>query len=378
MPQSKLRILHAIHDFLPRHRAGSEIYAFDLCKELASRHHVTIACAEYDPARGHGQLTWRMYGDLPVVELVNNWTCDSFADTYRSPIIGNQIEHVLRMVQPDVIHLHSLLNLSFDLPARAQSLGIPVVATLHDYTLVCASGGQRLHRAEQHLCDVIDTDRCARCFRESPFHSQMSFGSVAAATGGASLLHRAVVALNRRAPQITGGLAHIARYANTAPVTKDDIDGRMAAARQVFDDVDMFVAPSASIATEFCRLGLDRSKVRVSDYGFVPLDPRRWSRWSSSHERRSSSNRFCGHTGLAQRGSCVARGGTRPSARRLPTAHLRRHCCVSGIRRAATSAGVRLAGSLRWCIRSRPQCRRSTNRWTSSWCRPSGWKIHRS
>ena len=32
-----MRILHAIHDFLPRHRAGSEIYAFELARELSRR-----------------------------------------------------------------------------------------------------------------------------------------------------------------------------------------------------------------------------------------------------------------------------------------------------------------------------------------------------
>jgi len=35
-----LRVLHAIHDFLPRHQAGSEIYAAALCRELMRRHHV--------------------------------------------------------------------------------------------------------------------------------------------------------------------------------------------------------------------------------------------------------------------------------------------------------------------------------------------------
>ena len=34
----RLRILQTIHDFLPRHRAGSEIYAAELCRELARRH----------------------------------------------------------------------------------------------------------------------------------------------------------------------------------------------------------------------------------------------------------------------------------------------------------------------------------------------------
>lgn len=274
MPQDRLRILHAIHDFLPRHRAGSEIYAFELCQALGTRHHVTVLCAEYDPSRRHGHVTWRIHDGLPVVELVNNWVGRSFAETYRSPLVGDQLAHVLRMVQPDVLHLHNLLNLSFDLPALARGLGIPVVATLHDYTLVCASGGQRFHRAEEHLCDVIDAARCARCFRESVFHTQMTFGSVTAATGGGSPLYRAASALNRHMPRVAAGLGQIARSVDAIQVTGRDIDDRLAAARRVFDDVDMFVAPSRSIADEFCRLGLDPSKVRISDYGFAPL-PRR-------------------------------------------------------------------------------------------------------
>ena len=64
-----MRLLHAIHDFLPRHRAGSEIYALRLCQELAKRHSVVVLCAEYDPGRQHGTLAWRSYEDLPVVSI---------------------------------------------------------------------------------------------------------------------------------------------------------------------------------------------------------------------------------------------------------------------------------------------------------------------
>ena len=39
----------------------------------------------------------------------------------------------------------------------------------------------------------------------------------------------------------------------------------------MFDDVDLFVAPSPSLAGEFRKLGLDASKIRVSDYGFRSL-----------------------------------------------------------------------------------------------------------
>ena len=76
-----LRILHAIHDFLPRHQAGSEIYALERCRGLAAGHHVSVLCAKYDPSRPHGHVTWRVYRGLQVIEIVNNWVCASFEET---------------------------------------------------------------------------------------------------------------------------------------------------------------------------------------------------------------------------------------------------------------------------------------------------------
>ena len=43
---------------------------------------------------------------------------------------------------------------------------------------------------------------------------------------------------------------------------------RLASARNVFETVDLFVAPSASIGAELVRLGADRRRVEISDYGF--------------------------------------------------------------------------------------------------------------
>jgi glycosyltransferase involved in cell wall biosynthesis len=206
---------------------------------------------------------------LPVVDVVNNWVCESFADTYRPPVIGQVLEHVLHAVQPDVLHVHSLLNLSFDLPALARANGTIVVATLHDYTLVCASGGQRIHQAEQHVCQVIDTGRCARCFRQSLFYSQMSVGRAVAPSPGA--LGRLAVRAARRYPQFARRAAGAARHVTGLAVTAADLDRRLDAARQLFDSIDLFVAPSASLATELVALGLDSSKVQVSDYGFARL-----------------------------------------------------------------------------------------------------------
>jgi glycosyltransferase involved in cell wall biosynthesis len=273
-----VHILHAIHDFLPRHQAGSEIYALELARAQMDHHHVTMVCAEYDPARDHGHVTWRMYQGVPVVEIVNNWRCESFEDTYRSRTMTARLGQLLAMLRPDVLHVHNLLNLSFDLPALARALGIPVVATLHDYTLVCASGGQRVHRRERHVCHEIDPSRCARCFTESPFHAQIGFARVATAGAGGRMLARGAAFARRLAPGLVAGAARAARQLGRA-VSEADIEARLAGARRVFYDVDVFVAPSPALAREFVALGLPAERLVVSDYGMparrqTPRPPR--------------------------------------------------------------------------------------------------------
>jgi glycosyltransferase involved in cell wall biosynthesis len=263
-----MRILHAIHDFLPRHAAGSEIYAFHLCRELSARHHVHVLAAEYDPARAHGTLTWRVHEGLPVIELVNNWE-GSFADTWHSARLGAQLDHVLRATQPDVLHIHSLLNLSFELPRLAKAHGAAVVATLHDHSLACPAGGQRLHLVERTVCHEIDPARCAACFPHSPFHAQLTVGSMSRAAGrGGPLVSDLAKWMARRAPG-AAGLFRRRVLARTQPVPAGEIEARLGQLRDVFDAVQLFVAPSKSVADAHERLGLHRSKLLVSDYGFA-------------------------------------------------------------------------------------------------------------
>ena len=264
MPERSLRILHAIHDYLPRHQAGSELYAHALVREqLARGHQATVVCAAYDLKLAHGHLVWRVHEGVPVAEITNNWASEQFVDTYRDAVIGQRLQQVLDEVRPDVVHIHNLLNLTFDLPRLAREAGARVVATLHDYTLVCASGGQRLHRAESHVCHVIETDRCARCFSESAYGRMAAFGRL---KGGAPGALSSLARVARSALPLT--VARLSGRAPSFPTVQADLDQRMDAARAVFDAVDLFVAPSPSIAREFAALGLSPEKLRVSDYGF--------------------------------------------------------------------------------------------------------------
>ncbi len=263
----RLRVLHAIHDFLPRHQAGSEIYAFDLAREQGARHDVFVLAAEYDPSAHHGTLRWRAHDGLVVIEVVNNWECDGFERSYQSPRLDEQLGHALDAVRPDVVHVHSLFNLSFGLPRLARERGASVVGTLHDYTLVCPSGGQRVHVAEEHVCEEIDAERCSRCFVQSPLYSQMAAGRATRLPGG-RMLGRAAKWMRRVAPSVT---AAAAATLDAGPVTAGDIRRRLAHARGVFEAVDLWVAPSPSLGAEFVRLGLDPRRLEISDYGFPEL-----------------------------------------------------------------------------------------------------------
>ena len=267
----RLHVVHVIHDFLPRHAAGSEIYAFELCRALSERHDVTVVCAEYAPDLPNGHLTWRVHEGVPVVEITNNWIGESFADTYRPALVGQRLEELLDTLGPDVLHVHNLLNLSLDLPAMARTRGIPVVATLHDYTWVCPSGGQRIHRAEQHVCHEIEPERCARCFRDTPIYSQLAFGAAAPRPG---LVQRAGQFVRRRLPRMATRVASLVSQAAGPPVSAGAIRARLDAAVEGMRAVDLLVSPSPSLAREYERLGAGADRLSVSDYGFVARAPR--------------------------------------------------------------------------------------------------------
>jgi len=267
-----LRILHVIHDFLPRHRAGSEIYADTLAHALVERgHEVHILCAEYDPQRPHLSLNWRWHEGLPITEITNNWIFPRFEESYCSNAINEQLEHVLKAVAPDILHIHNLLNLSFDLPQIAKRLGIPSVATLHEYVLLCPSGGQRVHLSEEYVCTEIDFDRCTRCFTQSHFYSQMAFAHLGGGQPG-FISRLAAIAKNIAPALFTKiGRATTARLPGV-PITVHDIEKRMQAANEVFDAIELFVAPSPSLSEEFRRFGMPEDKIEVSDYGFETLN----------------------------------------------------------------------------------------------------------
>ena len=86
--------------------------------------------------------------------------------------------------------------------------------------------------------------------------------------------------MRRRAPRLFSAAVQLVS-SPPVPLAAADIERRLDAVRRVFDHVSLFVAPSAALGDEYLALGLPPDKLRVADYGFVPLDRRRRQRGST-------------------------------------------------------------------------------------------------
>ncbi len=157
-----MRILQVVHDFLPNHLAGVEIYTDVVSRQLAADHTVAILYSEVVPEAENYSLRRGLHGQIETYELVNNHCFSDFAETYAHPEIDRRVREVLDEFRPDVIHIQHLLNLSLNLVAEARRRGIATIMTLHDHWLTCANGGQRFHR-RLGRCENLDAARCGPC-----------------------------------------------------------------------------------------------------------------------------------------------------------------------------------------------------------------------
>jgi len=165
-----MRILQVIHDFLPNHQAGSELYCYHLSKTLQRMgHDVKLCFTEIDHERPSYSTREDTYNGLPFLEIVNNHSYTGFEETYCNPKVENIFEQVLTTFQPDAVHFHHALGLSFGCARLCREQRIPVVFTLHDYWLTCPRGGGQRFRGIGKVCQEVDTSLCAECISRFSF-----------------------------------------------------------------------------------------------------------------------------------------------------------------------------------------------------------------
>lgn len=250
-----LRVLMVIHDFLPRHAAGSEIYTFNILQALKRRgHEVHLLTTEAHQGVHSYNVRETAVEGIPVTEVSHQHTTRYFDLAWRDVRMNRIFRETLERLKPDVVHVQHLHHHSIDYPAIAAEAGIPVVYTLHEYMLLCPRGGQML-REDGERCLVPSPGKCADCI------AHLSLDSVdedATAPRLASRISRHVPSGMRQT--LRGLLGE--RPPEPLPEA-DEPDARSAAIRRRLEavqvmarSVDLFISPSEFLRQRFIESGV--------------------------------------------------------------------------------------------------------------------------
>jgi glycosyltransferase involved in cell wall biosynthesis len=236
-----MNVLQVVHDFLPRHQAGAEIYTFNLAKALAARgHRVEVCCTEYrgghETGEGDGQVLVRDYQGLTVREVAFSTFLPTLDSAFEVPSAAAALERILRETRPHVVHFQHLAHFGPGALLAAAAAGSAVVLTLHDYHLLCLHHG-RLQLPDGKLCPGPAPEACARC---------------------------ALTLVNVRVFMDRTDCPGDRRLADLAEMVKR----RQSAMRTAVEAAHLLIAPSRFLLRQMVAAGVPVQKLVHHDYGF--------------------------------------------------------------------------------------------------------------
>jgi arylsulfatase A-like enzyme/glycosyltransferase involved in cell wall biosynthesis len=259
-----MRIALVIHGFPPANMAGSEVYTYNLAMELAKRHEVFVFHRTADTERPEYEIQKFEFHGLHITTINNNFrNCPDFSWTYRNDEIGTRFGAFLDETRPDVVHFHHLTCLSTTCVEEAKKRAIPVLYTLHDFWLICQRG--QLLTRELDICEGPSDGACAECLA-----GQLAMKGPAAKAAGA---------LKKTIPSLRGGsrakeLLRKVFLLSSKAVQKgadsgaEEIRKRSEHISHICSLIDCFIAPSKFLLQKYVDNGIEREKIRYSDYGF--------------------------------------------------------------------------------------------------------------
>ncbi len=162
-----MKILFAVHQFFPDHRAGVEIVTLGLARELKARGHEPRVFAAKRSVPGSGIEPYETqdyeFEGIPVrrVGRPEEGLSRPYELNFRNEKMASKAREYVRETSPDVIHAMHLQGLSASvLPAFKES-GVPLVFTAADFWPVCPVVDLRRH--DGALCAGPEVTHCVRC-----------------------------------------------------------------------------------------------------------------------------------------------------------------------------------------------------------------------
>lgn len=253
-----MKIVQVVHSFPPYNMAGAEVYTYNLSRELAGKHKVSVFYRINNLRLKEYEFTHNNFDGLNIYTVNNTFRdCNSFKMTYKNEIIADKFGRLLDKVKPDIVHIQHLLFLSTSLIKEAKMRDIPVVFTLHDYWLICQQG--QFLRRNVAICDNHNDSDCVDCL----FY-------LLSIKKGIMGIYRVLCQI---APNILIRLLKkiYFRYARASFLSQDraisQIKVRAGHIKQMCEMVDAFIAPSQFLKRKFVEFGISNNKIIFSHYG---------------------------------------------------------------------------------------------------------------
>ncbi len=262
-----MNILQVIHSFPPHSLGGSEIYTYNLSRELAKSHEIMVFHAINDPKAEEYDIKVGSCDGFKVSTINNTFKqCTSFETHYRNEMIAKKFGELLDEVTPDIVHIGHLIDLSVTLVDEAKKRSIPVVLTLHDFWLFCPLG--RLLKADLTLCQGPQMSKCAKCLAP-----QLS------TTKGLRRLYQGIQKVIPNFNERIGIRKILSvlyrQYAKVKAAQNNNnsahIENRALEIKRICSLVDVFIAPSRFLLEKFVEFGIPKQKLVYCDYGFDTL-----------------------------------------------------------------------------------------------------------
>lgn len=222
-----MKVLYVAHNHPTLHPGGAEAYALELyegMRETPGVEPVLLARIGSNVARqrvAHPGTPFSSVNDDPNQYFVFTETehFDFFTLTSRDKSLYSQhLTNFLLAQRPDVVHLQHTHFVGVDLLSQIRRVlpDAKIVYTLHEFLPICHRDGQMVRSFSSELCGEASPRRCNECFPEI---SQQSF----------FLRERFV--------------------------------------RGHFENVDLFLAPSAQLMEKYLRWGIEPERIEVEEYG---------------------------------------------------------------------------------------------------------------
>lgn len=158
-----MRALFVLNTFPPFYTGGAEVSAYHTAQGLL-RDGVECAALVLNNRQAASVNEWFTLDGLPVHRIHAPPRPRSTGRDVFDPRLYRATIAELRRFQPDVVHIHNVSGASLAPYVACRALGAPVVATLHDYWLLCANNS--LYREDGAICEAqTGRNGCGHCFR---------------------------------------------------------------------------------------------------------------------------------------------------------------------------------------------------------------------